>query len=350
MWISFAALLITSSVGVLQSFFFGIYLFTIKKGRSITNVFLAVLLLAFAARITKSVGYYFAEDHVIPDLLMNIGFGCNLAIFPLLWLYLNAFLNEQYRFDWKRDLLHLIPAAIVLSLSTTLTDYFWLRQYGYSISLILMLVYLPFCVNLTAKHFSSLTYGQRIWILSLVIGITVVWLTYLLNFVFGLVPYIAAPVLFSIFVYFLTIVGLKQSNLFVKNGRYDHSIYSDQQLESCYTKLMQLFSVEKPFRDPSLTLPKMAKQIGVSNNLLSETINKKSGVNFPDFINNYRVKEAQTLLGSADFENQKIAAIAYEVGFNSLSVFNSAFKKFTSETPSTYRKKHGKRKFPDINP
>ncbi|HEX6223085.1 MAG TPA: AraC family transcriptional regulator [Chryseolinea sp.] len=349
MWISIAALLITSSVGALQSFFFGIYLFTIKKGRSITNVFLAVLLLAFAARITKSIGYYFAEDHKIPDLLMNIGFGCNLAIFPLLWLYLNAFLITQYRFEWKRDLVHLIPAAIVLSLSTTLTDYFWMQQYGYFISLVVMLAYLPFCIHLTAKHFGSLTYGQRVWVLSLVTGITIVWLSYLLNFVFGLVPYIAAPVVFSIFVYFLTAVGLKQSNIFIRNARYEQSVYTDQQLDYCYSKLMQLFAEEKIFKDASLTLPKIAKQIGVSNNLLSETINTKTGGNFPDFINSQRVKEAQTLLSSVDFEHQKIAAVAYEVGFNSLSVFNAAFKKFTSETPSAYRKQHGSRKSPDIN-
>jgi AraC-like DNA-binding protein len=37
-------------------------------------------------------------------------------------------------------------------------------------------------------------------------------------------------------------------------------------------------------------------------------------------------------------QHKKIATIAYETGFNSLSVFNTAFKKFTSMTPSAYRK------------
>ncbi|MCE3283611.1 MAG: Helix-turn-helix domain, partial [Chitinophagaceae bacterium] len=33
----------------------------------------------------------------------------------------------------------------------------------------------------------------------------------------------------------------------------------------------------------------------------------------------------------------KIAALAYEAGFNSLSSFNDVFKKVTGETPSAFR-------------
>src|SRR5689334_1722139 len=116
MSIPFEMLLITSTVGALQSFFFGIYLFTVKKTRNAANLLLALLLLAFAARVIKSVGYYFSEGHIIPDLLMNIGFGSNLAILPLLWLYLNAFLKDDYRFDRRRDWIHLVPACAALAL------------------------------------------------------------------------------------------------------------------------------------------------------------------------------------------------------------------------------------------
>jgi AraC-like DNA-binding protein len=38
------------------------------------------------------------------------------------------------------------------------------------------------------------------------------------------------------------------------------------------------------------------------------------------------------------FRDYTIAAIAFEVGFNSLTSFNTAFKKETQKTPSTYRK------------
>ena len=132
MEMQFEMLLITSSIGALQSFFFGIYLFTVKKGKSIANVFLALLLVTFAGRIIKSVAYYFANGHIIPDLLMNIGFGCNLAIFPLLWLYLNAFLKKDYQFNWRWEWAHLLPRRDCADVKCRLTDDFWIRQSGYT--------------------------------------------------------------------------------------------------------------------------------------------------------------------------------------------------------------------------
>lgn len=334
----FEMLLITSTMGALQSFFFGIYLFTVKKGKSIANVFLALLLVAFGARIIKSVGYYFAEGHIIPDLLMNIGFGCNLAIFPLLWLYLNAFIKEDYQFNWRWDWAHLLPTMMALILSPFLTDDFWLRQSGYSVSLLFMLIYLPFCIYAVARHFKSLTSLRRVWVISLVVGITAVWLGYLANYIFGLVPYITGPILFAILVYLLSFLGLKRSSLFTSDPGHHRSAYKPYQVEKCYEELTHALDTGKLFKDASLTLPRLAKTLTVSPNLLSEAINRKGGCNFSDFINFHRIKETQHLLQSAEWRDQKIAAIAFEVGFNSLSVFNAAFKKFTGHTPSTYRK------------
>jgi len=189
------------------------------------------------------------------------------------------------------------------------------------------------------KHFVTLTPIQRMWVLGLIIGIAIVWFGYLVNFIFGLVPYITAPVLFSILVYFLSFLGLKQSSLFTSDARYHNSAHKAVQVEECYAQLIPHLTTTKPFKNASITLPKLAKELGVSANLLSETINKKSGYNFSDFINSYRIKEAQQLLERPEAMYQKIAAIAYETGFNSLSVFNAAFKKFTGQTPSEYRKK-----------
>lgn len=338
MEMKFQILLITSSLGALQSFFFGIYLFTVKKGKSLSNVFLALLLVAFAARIIKSVGYYFANGHIIPDLLMNIGFGCNLAIFPLLWLYLNAFLKKDNQFNWRWEWIHLLPAALALMLSAVLTDDFWIRQSGYTVSLLCMLIYLPFCIHVAAKHFGSLTTIRRVWVTSLITGIAAVWMGYLANYIFGLVPYITGPVLFSILVYLLGFLGLKRSSLFTSDSELHRSSYRPIQVERCYEQLMHELGTTRLFKDASLTLPKLAKILNVSPNLLSEAINRKGCSSFPDFINSYRIRETQHLLQSVEWKDQKIAAIAFEVGFNSLSVFNTAFKKFTGQTPSAYRK------------
>lgn len=338
MKMSFEMLLVTSCIGAFQSIFFGVYLFTVRKGRTIVNVLLALLLIAFAIRIFKSVGYYFSDGHVIPNVLMNFGFGTNLAIMPLLWLYLNAFVNKEYRFSWRRDFIQLVPCVIALLLSPFLTDYFWMNQNGYTISLLSMLVYLPFCVHLIIKHQSCLSKIQRLWFISLMSGVTVVWFGYLGNFVFGIVPYIASPVLFTLVICFLSFLALKESSIFTREAKYQSSSYTQAQIDVCYSQLQQLLSQGQLSRDPGLTLPKLAGKLMVTSNLLSETINRKAGLNFPDFINSHRISDAKALFENPAYDHQKIATIAFESGFNSLSVFNSAFKKFTSTTPSAFRR------------
>ena len=150
-------LLITSGVGAVQSAFLGIYLFTLRKGRLLANYLLALLLLSLAIRITKSITYTFAQDHYVPQILQNIGYSANLAILPLLWFYLNAFLRKDYRFTWKQDSLHLLPAISGFALSPYLTSYFWMNLHGYTMSLIEMGAYLPFCAYLINKNIWSLT-------------------------------------------------------------------------------------------------------------------------------------------------------------------------------------------------
>jgi len=332
-------LLLTSGVGALQSAFFGMYLFTLKRGRHITTLLLAFLLMAFSIRMMKSIGYYFAEGHAIPELIQNFGYGANLAILPLLWLYLNAFLNQDYKFQWKWDGIHLLPSIVVIVLSPVITSHFWMDQHGYTFSLLLMGAYLPFCFYVTQKRFRSINGAQQIWILCLVMGVTVVWAGYIANFIFHLVPYITAPVMFTFVVYFMTYLALQQGNIFRRESKNTIGTYSTAELERCYEKFQHVVEQRQLFKDPSLTLPKAAKQVVVSAHLLSASINKKSGQNFSDFINTYRINEAQRMLLKREYDHQKIAAIAFEVGFNSLSAFNASFKKITAKTPSEFRRK-----------
>ena len=332
-------LLLTSGAGALQSAFFGVYLFTLKRGKHITTLLLAFLLMAFAIRMMKSVSYYFAEGHVIPELLQNFGYGANLAILPLLWLYLNAFLNKAYNFRWKRDGIHLLPSVFVIALSPVITSRFWMDQHGYTFSLLLMGAYLPFCFYVIQKHFYSISRAQQLWIVCLAMGVTLVWAGYTANFIFHLVPYIAAPVMFTFVIYFMSYLALQHGNIFTRESKNTNGTYSLVELERCYEKFQNVMEHGQLFKDPSLTLPKAARLVAVSAHLLSASINKKSGQNFSDFINSYRIKEAQQMLANREYDHQKIAAIAFETGFNSLSAFNASFKKITAMTPSEFRRR-----------
>ena len=50
------------------------------------------------------------------------------------------------------------------------------------------------------------------------------------------------------------------------------------------------------------------------------------------------LEQAKNILLDPEFENYTIAAIGLECGFNSKSTFYAAFKKFTSLSPSAFKK------------
>ncbi|MEL6636960.1 MAG: AraC family transcriptional regulator [Bacteroidota bacterium] len=103
-------------------------------------------------------------------------------------------------------------------------------------------------------------------------------------------------------------------------------------------QLRAFMESEKPYLDSSLTLQKLARHCGMAANELSILINHKAGQHFFDFVNEYRIREAQAQLRDPDQKQRTILEILYAVGFNSKSSFNTAFKKYSGMTPSAYRK------------
>ena len=96
----------------------------------------------------------------------------------------------------------------------------------------------------------------------------------------------------------------------------------------------------EPFLDPSLTIYDLSKQIGMSTKDLSLLINHELNQHFFDFVNGFRIRKAMEILQDPSKKDLTVLEILYDVGFNSKSSFNTAFKKYTQLTPTQYRKKH----------
>ncbi|TPG72144.1 AraC family transcriptional regulator [Hymenobacter nivis] len=99
-------------------------------------------------------------------------------------------------------------------------------------------------------------------------------------------------------------------------------------------KLLALMAEEQPWLEPELTLTEVAKRLRITPGLLSKVINTGCGQNFNDFVNAYRVQEAQRLLADPRFAHYSLVGVALESGFNSRSTFNRVFKKVTGQVPS----------------
>jgi len=87
-----------------------------------------------------------------------------------------------------------------------------------------------------------------------------------------------------------------------------------------------------------LQLQNLADYLGIPSYQLSQIINTELQQNFYELINSLRIAEAKHRLIDPTNQHITILAIAYDVGFNSKSTFNTAFKKYTKMTPSQFKK------------
>jgi AraC-like DNA-binding protein len=102
-------------------------------------------------------------------------------------------------------------------------------------------------------------------------------------------------------------------------------------------KLLAVMDEKKLYTDSLISVGKLAKLIGEPGYVISQVINEKMEVSFYDWIARYRVEEAKKLMTDPKTEQYTVEQIAEEVGYNSKSAFNKAFKKFTGRTPSEFR-------------
>ena len=113
---------------------------------------------------------------------------------------------------------------------------------------------------------------------------------------------------------------------------------SEEQIEEYIQTLNLYLEKEKPFLNSKLNLPDLAEMTNIPRNTLSMLINETYNKNFFNFINELRIIEAQKRLLDPTFDNLSIEGLAKGVGFNSKSVFNPAFKKYTGKTPLEFKK------------
>ena len=132
------------------------------------------------------------------------------------------------------------------------------------------------------------------------------------------------------------IIGFFQQNTIKQ--KYQKSTLQIVEKEKLVEKLLDNMEIKKSYRETGLTISKLSKQLNLSGHNLSQTINEEMECSFLDFINRYRIKEAQVLLLDTNYQHYTISAIGYEVGFKSKSAFYAAFKKETKMTPGNYRK------------
>lgn len=89
------------------------------------------------------------------------------------------------------------------------------------------------------------------------------------------------------------------------------------------------------FRDPDLTLNRLARQAGIPARQISAAINRVQNRSVSQMVNEYRISEARRLLKETDLA---VTQVMLESGFQTKSNFNREFLRATGMTPSDFRK------------
>ncbi len=317
-----------------------------------------------------------------------------ILVCPIIYFYCKALTNPDFKFT-RRDCLHLLPLGIytlimfpfffsdpatkIASLSLQPFTTSWVIERCFFV--VLFFFYFALSYRTIRHHqeqiknvYSNLEKVKLGWLKNLLLAFGVIWITALLRFLtaYGKVGYenkILVPIFLCLTVFLIGVYALRQPEIFSdrwdklikKNDqkpvpvvsiekksqenptrfkrvpKYEYSSLSEHDIAKYRDKLINYLEREKPYTDPDLKLQNLADYLGIPSYQLSQIINTELQQNFYDLINSLRISEAKHKLIDPTHQDITILAIAYDVGFNSKSTFNTAFKKYTKMTPSQFK-------------
>ncbi len=326
---------ILAGLGTFNGIVFGIYLVAGGINNKKAYMYLGFFLILISIRIFRSVHFYYA------GLNLPVYYAGHSAFFlalPFIYFYYRAFFRNREKLSYK-DILFFLPGIIL-----AIPHFRIVNLTGFTVFMFYILLSHrelirfrqrtnPSSRVLQAYHYHL--HRNIILFLYVIIFFTA------LNLIYRFIPYITGALSYS-FLLYLMVFFWNRNLKYRRNARmlekYDSNIIPDSTIEAHIKKLLDRIEKEKLYTDSTLTMVKLADLLSIPSYQLSKILNRYLHKNFPDFINEYRVREAERLLTDPANHREAVENIGYESGFNNPSSFFTAFKKFTNSTPAKYRK------------
>ncbi len=366
---SYSITLLGIFIAVVLSFFFLIT----KKGRKPANMIMAMLLLLFGIQIFYSFSIsdtaysYFMGWHKPLFLLRQTA----LLTGPLIYFYVLTF-SKTHEFR-PGQLLHIIPfAGMILFLipfnSGSARFVIWLSPLDLYTTILILASNFTYIlisfIRLSKIHFSIIKWFTDLkmssyisWVQFILFGFIVVWILNLNISAIWMITQKPEWCAYSRSIYTLIVfiflssamlILMLQPTIYYLPGKYKNTSVGEELKENYKALLADHMSRMKPYRNPDITLEKVANDLSVNTRTLSQIINESCNNNFNGYINEFRIRECLNQL--SDHKNKKtILEILYDSGFNSKSAFYSEFKKHTAMTPQEYRNKFIQEQKKDAN-
>ncbi len=359
-------LTILNLLGAAQGLVLACALVTMSRGNRTANQLLAAFVAGTAIQLIGAILFTTRYVLEVPPL-SRVHHPSLFLSAPLLFFYVRALTTQSEKFT-RKDWLHFLPALLcavvlipyflssaadkIVNLTTSAYDRWYYTRHAFAFTQ--GALYLVFAVKLLRDYRQRMrgqkaTTDRAVWLqLRVLVGAVVVifcgglWRLLLRDR--SLETNLIVPLGSSIMVYIVAWLGLTKPDALAGNlastpppRKYERSTLTPEHAAAALQKLLQVMEAEKPYTDGELTLPKLAQRIGISPQHLSQILNEQRSQSFSDFVNSYCIAEAKRLLTDPAKKHYSILAIAEEVGFNSKSTFNAAFKKHAGTTPSDFR-------------
>lgn len=108
-----------------------------------------------------------------------------------------------------------------------------------------------------------------------------------------------------------------------------------------FEKICQYMETNRPYLKDSFCIEDLARAVYTNKSYLSRVINSCTGMNYPQFVNNYRVRYSVDLFRKDP--RLKVAELAMMSGFHSGVTFTFAFRLFLGKTPSDWCREYRER-------
>jgi len=277
---------------------------------------------------------------------------------PILLWYSYGISDKPVRTSWLDKTIIgafvLLPAPIAwLASSRHIWSFIVCGSLAYLISIVYGIQALRQVINHNREirqRYSTIEDRQLLWLGYLAFGFIGVWSMRLTAGVVGIINEDIAGMIgvlslypVAILICWMAVLGMGQGVRVATGQRTKSSRHTADGATAHFNpemieKLDHLMSRVKLYQDPDLHLDGLADSVGISTRSLSALINGHYEQNFYDFVNDYRVRDAQSQLEDPKLKTKAIQRIFEDAGFSSKSTFNTYFKKATGKTPSEYRK------------
>lgn len=347
------------------------YLLTQKTNRGISNKLLAFFLLAKALCITNFLAHRL-WNYTMEYFPHGFYIGSSFTVLwgPLLYLYVRSYTKPNFKLS-AYDIIHIVPFILhitwfginfhfnspefkrdIMNNGTLFNGEQWGTYHSllYIYTLIYTVAALPLIKdyhNKVKENYSSLNSVNINWLTFVVAGFL---LKILFDFWFqwapwgstsGTVALYSSRLTLFLFLNVMMFKGLKQPVIWQGETMVEKerkSALSKISQEKYLETILAYVEKHKPYLKPDITLEELARKIDIAPRSVSMVLNECLNQNFYDFINSYRIKESERLLREPDSQFKTVLEVLFEVGFNSKSSFNTAFKKFNGMTPTQYKK------------